>query len=287
MRKWYKYYIDLNTSGKIFVGIGRDFAYFEKDIGGYQSDEAYQNKNSLFQKYFFGYHLGRLEYYDRFLRKNLKNDQSILSIASGRCVNELLLINDGYKIICSDLKTPDGNKQIKILFPQFEFIEHDILNGPTKKKFDAIICLSLIYLFDEKDLLKFFKNISDSLVTGGSLLLDSAGSSDNVLSYLIHDIILKYETMGIRLARFLLARKLPAFVTKHHGYRRTDSEIIDSAEKFALKLAYKENYAFLTEFRRSYFLNRFVKPNSSIEKIFSIIGRSIPYIRMFNFKKIT
>jgi len=187
MRKWYKYFLDPLRRGRIYLPIDSNFYDHEKAMGGYKADDAYLSKSTFFNKYFWGYHIiGRLGCYDNFLRKHLKKDKDILSIASGRCANELFLIEDGYKITCSDLKVFDSYKETKTLFPQFDFVEHDILNGPFFLKYDAVICLSLIYLFNEEKLLTFFRNVSDSLKTGGHLILDSAGSTDNLMSYLIH-----------------------------------------------------------------------------------------------------
>ena len=171
-------------------------------------------------------------------------------------------------------------------FPRFEFVEHDILSGPLYKKYAAVICLSLIYLFNEEKLLAFFRNVSDSLKIGGRLILDSAGSPNNLLFYLIHDVLLKYEILGIRPIKFLLTGRLNGFVTKHHGYRRTDEEIIKTAKQSGFELLHHENYAFTIQFKRSYLLNKAIKPNSILEKTFKIIGKSIPYIRISDFRKV-
>lgn len=159
MRKWHKYFLDSTCKGRVYIPIDHGFGDHEKTMGGYKDDDAYCSKEAFLNKYFWGYHSGRLEYYDDFLRKHIEKQHDILSIASGRSANELLLGEDGYRITCSDLKTIDAYQKTKALFPQFDFIEHDILNRPLQKKYDVIICLSLIYLFDEKDLLSFFKKV--------------------------------------------------------------------------------------------------------------------------------
>jgi len=287
MRKWYKYLLDKSRKGKLELSIDQDFKDHEKAMCGYKADDAYCSKESFFNKYFWNYHYGRLECYDNFMRRHLKKGEDVLSIASGRCANELFLIEDGYKITCSDLKVFDAYQETKKLFPQFEFVEHDILNTPLYSKYDTVICLSLIYLFNEEKLLAFFRNVSDSLKTGGHLILDFVGSPDNVLSFLLHDIYLKYEMKIARAAKFLLIGQLPGLVVKHHGYRRTDEEIISAARKSGFELLSQENYAFVTEFRRSYIFDKLVKQTSFIEKAFGIIGRNIPYIRMGHFLKLS
>jgi hypothetical protein len=108
MRTWYKYYLDPNCSGINHVSRDHKFEHHERAIGGYHPDGAYGSKTTFFGKYFHNYHRGRLEYYDLFLRKHLKKGDRILSIASGRCANELYLSEEDYHIICSGLKKNGG-----------------------------------------------------------------------------------------------------------------------------------------------------------------------------------
>lgn len=101
MREWYKYSLDPSNKGRILLPIDHSFCDHEKAMGGYKSDAAYTSKSTFFNKYFFGYHGGRLEYYDNFLRKHLGKNLDTISIASGRCANELYLMEDDYRITCS------------------------------------------------------------------------------------------------------------------------------------------------------------------------------------------
>lgn len=286
MKKWYKYFVDPTQNGKIYLPLDQDFEEHAQTIGGYGSDSACRNKSDFFNKYFWGYHDGRLECYDDFLRHHLSKDEEILSIASGRCANELYLLEDGYRIVCSDLQASEANNEAKNLFGHYEFLELNILEDEPAKQYDAVICLSLIYLFNQGELDIFFRKVNNLLKPGGRMLLDSAGSSDNLCSYLIHDVLLKYEAKMKWMVKSLLNRKRLGFIVKHHGYHRTDTEIIITAWKNGFKLDDQMDYAFLTEFRRSGLLRRIIKSGNIIEKIFEKLGKNIPYIRMFNFKKI-
>ena len=285
MRKWCKYLRNPLLDGKKYLKIDDNFKMHAKAMGGYESDEAYESKERFFDKYYYNFHTGRLKLYDVFIRKlHLKKEGMILSLASGRCANELFLGLDGYQITCSDLDfLPSYSSTLK-LFPEFKFEKFNILHGPTKKKYDNIICLSLIYLFDQKDLERFFLNVSESLKEEGNLILDYAGSPDNFLSYLIHDVLLKYETCGIMIANNLRGKKERVRV-KHHGFRRTDREVISAAEKYGFQLINQENFAFSTEFKRSVFINKLLQSIPVIEKLLTIFGGKIPYIRMGNFAK--
>jgi len=286
MRKWFKYSYDTSIKGIKRPGIDDTFESHAERMGSYDADEYYKTKDAFFKKYFFGYHLGRLEHYDKFLRKHLSRDADILSIGSGRCANELALMEDSYKITCSDLELINAYPETKKLFPMLDYIKLDVLKNPASKRYDAIIALSIIYLFDKKNLKLFFKNVSESLKPGGQLIIDSAGSSDNLLSFLINDVYLKCEVQLMRFLKFLLTGKHPGLVVKEFGFRRTDAEIIESAKMCGFELAGKENHAFLTDFRRSYVFNKLVPQGSFLERYFEIIGKRVPYVRIYNFKKV-
>jgi len=204
MRKWYKYSINYSSDDQHKEQIDSSFIEHSQAMGGYEADSVYEDTESFFKNYFYNYHLGRLEDYNRFIVKHINQDQKILSVASGRSANELYLLNKGYNITCSDLSFLPCYKDTKKLFPNYRFVTLNILNNPTDINYDAIIILSLIYLFDNKQLDSFFRNINQSLKKGGYLILDSAGSPDNFVSYLIHDVICRFE---IHLLRFLILIK--------------------------------------------------------------------------------
>ena len=136
-------------------------------MGAYEPDDAYHSKEAFFRRWYYGYNLGRLEHYDSFLRKRAEKENEVLSVASGRCANELQLLEGGYAIICSDLEPPPCYRETCKLFPEFKFIKLNILEGPAEKTYDAVTGLSLIYLFNNDDLSRFFRNVSGSLKEGG------------------------------------------------------------------------------------------------------------------------
>ena len=258
-------------------------------MGGYEPDSSHMSKEEFFGKQFLNSpHVERFMAYDNFLRKHLNKQEKILSIASGRCVNELSLLDDGYKdIMCSDLEMLPAYLATKALFPDFRFIPLNILESPASQKYDAVIALSLIYLFDEQEFDIFLKHVMDSVEKGGTLILDSAGSPDNFLSFIIHDIVLKFETYFASLKIFIrsLGRARIGVTIQDFGYRRTDKDIIKASEKVGLKLIDQKDYVFLNEFRRSKILRRLVRPGSFVEKLFVRMGKRIPYTRMFYFRK--
>ena len=106
--------------------------------------------------------------------------------------------------------------------------------------------------------------------------------ADNLLSHLFHEKFLKIETWAKGLVKLILTGRKYKLVIKHHGYRRTDTEVIETARQAGFRLVDQQNYAFLSEFKRSYFLGKL----SSIMKKPFIVGKRMPFVRMFNFQKV-
>lgn len=286
MRKWFKYVLNATNKTEKLLALDNSAMEHITALKGKNKSNAYKSKETFYKYFFFKYQLGRLEDYDVFLRKHLKKVDKILSIACGRSANELLLIDEGYDIFCSDLYEYPWNDETKKLWPDYRFSTLDILTNPSAQQFDALIGLSVIFIFDDQQLSDFFKNINQSLNEKGYLIIDSAGSTDNAGTYFIHDILVKSEIYMIRVIWFItsLGKKKFSVIKKHHGYRRTDDEIIKTAEKNGFICVEVENYAFLTEFRRSYILNYLMKI-PFIRSFFRLLGSKIPYTRMFLFKK--
>ena len=285
MRPWYKYSTNSSHCGRTYIPIDRSYNDHKKSMDGFEADNSYSDKKAFFNRHFHNSYRNRLIYYDNFIRKHVTKEDDILSIGSGRCVNELLLLEDGYSIVCSDLDQLGAYKMTKQLFPNFQFKKFDILKNSSQEKYNVILCLSLIYLFNAEELNKFFMNVRNSLTKEGFLILDSAGSPDNLLSHFIHEELLKYETKTKAFIKTIRTPRKEILITKHTGYRRKDREIINSAKLSGFILCDQENYDFLTELCRSYLLNRLIESFSSMEKVFCLIGRHIPYIRMFKFKR--
>ena len=288
MRKWIKYFPVKVSDQKLTQHESHSSSFSEhaKDMGGYSPDpHTYSSKTVFFDTWLKGHHQGRLLAYDAFVRKHLRADETILSVASGRCANELYLMDDGYgRITCSDLERAEMHDLAKKLFPDFRFVPLDIISAPPSQAYDAILALSLIYLFDDNDLSRFFQNVAAGLKPNGKLILDSAGSPDNWLSFFIHDVWLKGECFAIAYASRFWKRKYCCTV-KEFGYRRTDADILRCAEQAGLELVAQENFAFLTEFKRSPLLGRIMRYLPFTEPLFARLGRMVPYQRMYCLQK--
>jgi len=283
MRKWHKYIVTDDLQAPLNQSISSTFQEHADDIGGFESNEHYASKETFFQTY---YHENRRALnYDRFIVQHVSKDQEILSLACGRAANELMLMDRGFNVTCSDLERPDSYTQAKHLFRDMEQCKLDILADPSEHKFDVVLCLSLIYLFDDQQLERFFANVYSSLKPGGYLILDSAGAPDNQLAHLIHEYYLRFEVKGIRQFMNRKHAKHHIIVKKHHGYRRSNREIIQAASEHGLTLEAQSNYDFSNEFERSRVVGRMIEFLPPLRPVVAQFGRTIPYTRMFKLQR--
>jgi len=252
MRSWFKYYLAYGNPDPKEGCLYENYEAHATAMGGYHGHPAYQSKEAFFDQFFHDFQLGRLEIYDRLIRGMMAKEDRILSLGCGRAANELKLLGEGYDILATDMGRLPALEETLKLFPEFRFRELDILKVASPEEVDGVLSLSLIYLFDDDELKTFFRNVAGTMKEGGYLVLDSAGSPDNLLSFLIHDVLLKMEVgLGWFLMMFFSRQGKPRVVKKHHGYRRRDEEIIDVAKVVGFEFEGQRNDGFLFEFSRS------------------------------------
>ena len=138
MRRWIKYRLNYETD---FSTQQKDnpIDYTAQDVEGY-ADGSYSSKEDFFRANFYNYSallsksdrfikeylqknntdINRHMKYDKTLKIYMQKNKKILSIGSGKCINELLLIDRGYDIICSDTKRYFNDEILK-LFPDLKF----------------------------------------------------------------------------------------------------------------------------------------------------------------------
>lgn len=284
MREWFKYDVALKRDISNSEANGSYFDHYAAQMGGYQADDSYESRKSFFDRHLEEEGCGRLKIYNSFLRNVLIADMKILSVASGRAANELALMQDGFNITCSDLGLPACLPETKKLFGEFNYKLFDVLSEVGQQKYDAVICLSLIYNFDKYSLNKFFRNIYQLLNDNGVLALDYVAAPDNVWSYLLHDLYLPMEARLYALYRSINERQAYTVVKKFHGYRRTNYEIESSAQAAGLALRTYNEEGERIDFYRGYILPKLInKPGFS--QVLSWIGRKMPYVRMGEFYK--
>ena len=281
MRLWTKYTLKKGLSKKLNQKKHTAFEDFEKAMGGYEPNEYNSSINVFFDKYLDR----RKKILKSFLEKNLDKNQTILSLASGRGINELKLIKEKFNITCSDLKVPECFKASKNIFGDFKYIEKNILKSSSEVKYDCIMAFSLIHVFSSEELKVFFNNVSYSLNEKGSFLLDFGGAEDNLYSLFYHDFYLKIEAELIQFFGKLFKNPYD-IITRHHGYRHKNKEIFEIAKLNGFKLVTFEQNDHKTEFERSKIISLLIKKIPFTRYFFYFLGKKLPYLRMAKFEKI-
>lgn len=300
MRRWIKYRLNYET-GFSTQQKGNPICYTAQDFEGY-ADGSYSSKEDFFRDNIYNYSallsksdrfikeylqknntdINRYMKYDKTLKNYIQKNKKILSIGSGKCINELLLIERGYDIICSDIKQYINDEILK-LFPDLKFMVLDIRSSSIPQKYDYIISLSVFYLFDDKELISIFGNIGKMLNKGGKLIVDFGGGEENFITFIIDEFLCKYEIK----ARFLIKRfKGESFniTKKGSGFRRTNKEIIFLAEECGFKCLDITTADYDTEIVRSILLTKMANWGGPLRKVIHKIGKYVPYIRMFVFE---
>lgn len=254
MRTWYKYNSILDAP---------------ENWQEYPEENAYGHRLTFFNKYYWG--IKRHVYNRDFLHDTLIKTKEILSVASGRCAQELHFIEFDYDIVCSEKEEHPIYAKTKELFPFFRIEKLDVLKDKASKRHDIILALSLIFIFDDGDLNRFFKNMSESLKPGGFMIIDMCGS-DNLWSRFIHWLIRKELQVILR-----LKKKDTTLIKKHHGYFRTPEEVIEVAQRHGFVLEEQRDYS--TELIRVRTAYKLIRKFPRLDRVGS------PYISMIKLRK--
>ena len=283
MIKWKKILIDRSNEIKKITEL-KNFDVFSKEVesDGYSSNENYINKNKFFEFYLKDRYL----IWHNHLKNNLDPQDKILSVASGRGINELALISNNFKITCSDLKIPECFEVSKKLFGDFNYIKLNILEDNIENKYNSIFCISALYIFLDQELSKAFENFYKILENNGILIIDHGGTEDNLISFFFHEIFLFFEAYVVYYLSKIFNKKIGFKFDHNFGYRRKNKEIIKLANKYGFELVDVTSYDYLTELNRSIFIRKIIEYLPFVKKIFLLFGKTMPYIRMFKFKKI-
>jgi len=288
VKKWKK--IIINKSNRITkINKIKNFKYFcEEDSenygnvdAGYDSNRYYQNKELFFEFYL----KGKFLIWDKYLKKNLHPNTKILSIASGRGINELSLISNNFNVTCSDIEIPKCYEKSKKLFGNFNYINFNILTDTINEEFDSIYAISVFYIFSYSELEKIFYKINKILKKDGIFILDLGGSEYNLISFFFHEVYLVIEAYIIYYLSKLLNKKIGLKVDNNFGYRRTNREVIKLANQFGFELIDLNEYDYLNELKRSILITKIIKFFPFSKKFFIFFGQKLPCIRMFKFKK--
>lgn len=285
MRVWYKTLVAA-SSENVPPDLDRTFADHARGMGGYEC-AGYESKAEFFQTYFNS--STRLQYYDAFLSAHVPKSGRTLSIASGRGANEMRLVEQGYDIVCSDLE-PVCPGPTRALFPGYKFMKWNALVDPLpEERFEAAFSLSFAYLLDAQTLDAFMERVGALLAPGGVFILDSAGSPDNALANFIHEVAVPLDARVECAVRNLRARlaggERQVLWRKHQGYRYRDREYVTIAARHGLELDAVAHMDFENEWRRLFVYRYALRRIPPIKAALLRLGRRIPYVRMFAFRR--
>ena len=167
------------------------------------------------------------------LLKYVDNKRITLGLGSGFGEHEFLLHEKGYNIVASDV-VPELAFKMNSLFKNFKIMTLDIFVDNVKtalqehmhikniEKFN-LLDSGLLFYYNNEDAQFIFKKFYDALPTGCNLIFISR-YRDYPGAYMLEKL-LYFEG---HLKAFI---KRCGLITKHHGYRRTDNEIVEMAQK--------------------------------------------------------
>ena len=287
MRIWQKIIIDKSNKIKKFNLSDRK-NYYPEIIDRKSSDwaqfcqinESYKSKEEFLNKHL----INRFKIWDRYLTNNLNKSNLILSIGSGRGINELALIDKKFSIVCSDLAIPETYNASKKIFSEFKYVKFNILEDRLYEKYNAIFSLHTFYLFSEDHLKIAFENINNLLDKDGLFIVDM-NAEDNLFSFFYHNIYLFIESYFIYFISKLLKKNIGLVIDKNFGFKFKKKEILRIAKEknFEILDIYSDGY---NEMERSFLIKKLVKKFPFFKNIFARLFKLMPFHNIYKFKKL-
>lgn len=219
MRTWYKYIVtdDASLAGKTVHNPTDDYI----DVMASLDRDAFLAHGRTF---------GSSQVMIDFLRRNLDGTDKAISIGAGNGEYEIHLVLDGYDILITDVL--DGPMAVtRQLFPEAKTRNVDIIADDFDVRyadllgtFDAVFVASLFYWLEDRAARTAVRNMKALLKPGGRLLVVFR-SKNTALTWLVDDVICRFERPLNALKRRLATGK-PHYVFRNFaGYRRSLAEI--------------------------------------------------------------
>jgi len=209
----------------------------------YGQKEGYSSRDDFFRTYLLDRDLETIKVLEGLLDKKRR----ILSIGSGRAQHEVVLGENGYDIVASDVLMGQL-ESTKKLFPSLKITQLDIFDPPKVSYEDVLSIGDLLFYFDDDKAALILKNIAGLLEDRGGRFIYCHSFNDNLLTWTIDNIICPVEAMIVN------KRKRGGMVCsrKRHGYRRGRKEIIALAKNCGFKPGRVRYGGFGVELRRSF-----------------------------------
>lgn len=272
MKKWYKYYLEKDST---IYNKTKSFTT-RLDFTNYELDQVHSNAfDKLFDFKFFhtDYHKPIFDY----LVSRIKG--KVISIGSGRGHLEYHLSKKIKDITATDINESFISNNKKVKFKYLDILDKSKIQLITEK-YDTIFIPGIIYLFDDKQLKVFFENLKYLLKSDGNIYLCFRSKYSTFINFIDH-FICPIEIYLKKIIYFFIKRKKSYVVKSYHGFRRRRNNFEKNIkEYFKIISTYKDLYE--TEYNRSIIINRF--------KLSKILGflffRSHPYLHIYHLKKI-
>jgi SAM-dependent methyltransferase len=284
MRVWNKTLLAL-AGEDAPTDLDRTFADHARGMGGYVCS-GYRSREEFFSTYFDS----RLQDYEAFLTAHLPKSGRTLSIASGRAVIEMRLADRGYDVVCSDLE-PVCPEPLRALFPRYQFMRWDALSAALPEaRFDNVMCLGFVYLLPPDSLDTLMERVAALVAPGCVFILDSAGSPDNLAANFLHEVVLpidaRYTCAALNVRARIKGGAFRRVWRKHHGYRYRDGEFVSAAKRHGFDLEAVSHMDFENEWKRMFLYKYALSRLSPIRAAMLKVGRLMPYVRMFAFRRV-
>ncbi|WP_440669496.1 class I SAM-dependent methyltransferase [Candidatus Pelagibacter sp. HIMB1483] len=261
MRNWYKYTLEDNNNENFSSVLEYTSHQIKKDFSDLDKLFEFDFFNKDFSKYIYEY-----------LSEKLYG--SNLSIGSGWGHLEYHL-SKKFNITASDINEEYSKYNKKINYIITDIISKDF---QTNSKYDNVFAPGIIYLFNEKELNIFFKNIQKTMIDNGNFYLFFR-SNDSVFINFLDNCILPFENL-IKYSLKITNNKKIKIQKNHHGFRRYPKELEKVIYNNGFTIVSKKKLMFQAEYNRS--------------KILRVIGFSKivpllklhPYITVYHLKKL-
>jgi hypothetical protein len=223
------------------------------------------------------------------LESILQKERKTLSLGSGRCEHEIPFIKKRYDITCSDI-VMQPMKKTKQLYKDLQYRFFDILEPSFDIIYDDILITGLFYAFDDRRLIQASTNIYKLLKSHNSRFILIHRAKDSLFTRFIDNIVLPTESHIFAFVRNLIKHLLKkkdiitdvSVVKRHHGYRRSEREIIELVTSCGFSLSQVIHTAHENEIERSKILR-----TRQIQKFLAFLSRTLfsfaNYVTIFEF----
>jgi hypothetical protein len=261
LRNWYKYTLEKSRKKNFSSAL---------DYTSHQIKKKNCELDKLFEFNFF--YLDFSKYIYDYLSKKLYGNN--LSIGSGWGHLEYHLSHK-FNITALDINNEYAkyNKKIKYLITDIISKDFDL-----KFKYDNIFAPGIIYLFNEKELNVFFKNIKKIMLNNGNFYLFFR-SNDSLFINFLDNFILPFENI-IKFFLKIIRNQKVKIQKNLHGFRRYNKELEKVIVSNDLKIVLKKELMFQAEYNRSKILRLLC-----LNKILSLF-KLHPYITVYHLKKL-